>query len=302
MIGLQQLAAELDKKEEAHKAHIKTQTLRPDGSGGYSIGYKASKVPDSSARMASATAKSAGGNVGGSDATTPGRDSADQNVEQLLQKSSGCSGMTTPGIRQRIKGANLVLRNVGLGDDDVAAVLDACRGRRVTEVRRRRLFKLRVQASCSRNSLGVEGDIAYLIRRWPVFTDMKNIRIPPDSCYLEELDVSHNQIGDVGIQSLVAFVATGNLPNLQRLVLNNNPLGELGRCVLGGLRVVRKALEVVTAEEEALPAPESVDDIAVEEQKVPQEVLRELPQEVPEVPQELPQELPAQVVSVDDLD
>lgn len=62
---------------------------------------------------------------------------------------------------------------------------------------------------------------------------------------VEEMDLSHNEIMDVGIQTLVGALANGAAPNLKELRLYENKWGELGRTMLeGGLKVLRKKLVV----------------------------------------------------------
>lgn len=60
-----------------------------------------------------------------------------------------------------------------------------------------------------------------------------------------ELDLSHNCIKDVGVQTLVGALANGVAPNLQELKLYSNEFGELGETMLTkGLPVFRKKLKV----------------------------------------------------------
>lgn len=94
-----------------------------------------------------------------------------------------------------------------------------------------------------------------------------------------ELDLSHNQIRDVGVQALVAALASGGAPNLKELKLYANEFSSLGESMLTqGLPVFRKKLTVhwkepswahivrtVEAEkgkaapEEGAPAPSAAD-------------------------------------------
>jgi len=64
---------------------------------------------------------------------------------------------------------------------------------------------------------------------------------------VEAIDLSHNSIQDVGIQTLVAFLATkDNLPNLRELRLYHNSFGALGATMLTqGLTVFRPKLRVL---------------------------------------------------------
>merc|ERR1711988_570244 len=62
---------------------------------------------------------------------------------------------------------------------------------------------------------------------------------------IEEIDLSHNDIMDTGVQTLVGALANGSAPNLKELRLYENKWGELGRTMLeGGLKVLRKKLVV----------------------------------------------------------
>lgn len=62
---------------------------------------------------------------------------------------------------------------------------------------------------------------------------------------LVELDLSHNNIKDAGVQALVGALANGAAPNLRELRLYSNEFGELGQTMLTqGLPVFRKKLEV----------------------------------------------------------
>merc|ERR1719410_2538900 len=62
---------------------------------------------------------------------------------------------------------------------------------------------------------------------------------------VEELDLSHNHIKDVGIQKLVGVLAAGAAPNLRELRIYSNEFTDLGKVMLTqGLRVFRKKLEI----------------------------------------------------------
>jgi hypothetical protein len=62
---------------------------------------------------------------------------------------------------------------------------------------------------------------------------------------LKDLDLSHNNIKDAGVQALVGALANGAAPNLQELRIYNNDFGELGETMLTkGLPVFRKKLQI----------------------------------------------------------
>lgn len=63
---------------------------------------------------------------------------------------------------------------------------------------------------------------------------------------LEELDLSHNNIKDKGVQDLVAALATGKAaPNLKELRIYKNSFTDLGKTMLmQGLKVFRKKLDI----------------------------------------------------------
>jgi hypothetical protein len=64
-----------------------------------------------------------------------------------------------------------------------------------------------------------------------------------------ELDLSHNQIKDKGIQDLVGCLANGGAPNLKELRCYKNEFGELGTTMLTkGLSVFRKKLTIIHQE------------------------------------------------------
>jgi len=66
---------------------------------------------------------------------------------------------------------------------------------------------------------------------------------------VEELDLSHNKINDVGVQALVAALAAGAAPNLKELRIYSNEFGELGKTMLTqGLSILRKKLKVQAEE------------------------------------------------------
>merc|ERR1712054_171793 len=64
---------------------------------------------------------------------------------------------------------------------------------------------------------------------------------------VKDLNLSFNQITDVGIQTLVTGLATGAAKGLKELLINNNKYGEMGSRMLGGVGMMRKGLKV-TAE------------------------------------------------------
>lgn len=62
---------------------------------------------------------------------------------------------------------------------------------------------------------------------------------------VEEIDLSHNEIMDAGIQTMVGAFANGAAPNLKELRVYENKWGDLGKVMLeSGLRVLRKKLVV----------------------------------------------------------
>ncbi|CAD7933870.1 unnamed protein product [Amoebophrya sp. A25] len=91
--------------------------------------------------------------------------------------------------------------------------------------------------------------------------DMKTIlEVCKDSGYIDTLDISSNRFSDVGMQSLVGFLALpSNLPNLSHVFVGGNPLTELGRCMLAGLRLVRKKVEVLDEVTTPTEEPETND-------------------------------------------
>jgi len=77
---------------------------------------------------------------------------------------------------------------------------------------------------------------------------------------LEELDLSHNEINDKGIQTIVGALANGAAPNLKELRVYENKWGELSKVMLeSGLKVLRKKLvvhmEAPTLKFASTPAP-----------------------------------------------
>merc|ERR1712066_880040 len=88
---------------------------------------------------------------------------------------------------------------------------------------------------------------------------------------ITELDLSHNNIKDRGVQTLVGALANGAAPNLRELRVYNNEFGELGQTMLTqGLPVFRKKLQLHwkepswahLAQKPAAPADASVSPAA----------------------------------------
>lgn len=61
---------------------------------------------------------------------------------------------------------------------------------------------------------------------------------------VKSLNLSFNQITDVGIQSLVTALATGACKSLEVITINNNQFGDMGKRMLGGVKMMRKTLKV----------------------------------------------------------
>merc|ERR1711977_732497 len=59
-----------------------------------------------------------------------------------------------------------------------------------------------------------------------------------------DLNLSFNQIGDVGIQAFVTALASGAAKGLKVLKLDNNPFGDMGKRMLSGVKMMRKGLDV----------------------------------------------------------
>lgn len=71
------------------------------------------------------------------------------------------------------------------------------------------------------------------------------IKILKGNTDLTELDLSHNNIKDQGVQTLVGALANGAAPNLKELRIYKNEFGELGQTMLTqGLPVFRKKMQV----------------------------------------------------------
>jgi len=63
---------------------------------------------------------------------------------------------------------------------------------------------------------------------------------------LKSMNLSFNQITDVGVQALVTALATGAAKGLQEITITNNPLGDMGKRMLDGVKFMRKNLKVQT--------------------------------------------------------
>jgi len=58
------------------------------------------------------------------------------------------------------------------------------------------------------------------------------------------LDLSHNEIGDLGVQALVTAMAMGGAKNLKEFRVTSNKYGHMGRNMLSGLDTMRKGMKV----------------------------------------------------------
>jgi len=67
-----------------------------------------------------------------------------------------------------------------------------------------------------------------------------------DDTNVKSLNISFNQITDVGIQTLVTGIAMGAAKGLTELNVCNNPFAEMGVRMLGGVEMMRKGLKVVS--------------------------------------------------------
>jgi len=66
------------------------------------------------------------------------------------------------------------------------------------------------------------------------------------------LDLSHNEIGDIGVQSLVTAMAMGAAKNLKELrITSNKGIGHMGRTMLTGLDAMRKNTKVLFDRDES---------------------------------------------------
>merc|ERR1711998_452779 len=61
---------------------------------------------------------------------------------------------------------------------------------------------------------------------------------------VKHLNISFNQITDVGVQTLVTGLATGAAKELKELNVANNKFGDMGKRMLGGVGMMRKGLVV----------------------------------------------------------
>jgi len=62
---------------------------------------------------------------------------------------------------------------------------------------------------------------------------------------LTSLDLSHNEISDLGIQGLVTSLAMGGAKGLKELRIISNKYGAMGKTMLGGMCSMRKELKLV---------------------------------------------------------
>ena len=65
------------------------------------------------------------------------------------------------------------------------------------------------------------------------------------------LDVSHNEISDIGVQSLVTAMAMGAAKNLKELRITSNRYGHMGRNMLTGMDAMRKNMKVLFDRDES---------------------------------------------------
>merc|ERR1711977_361388 len=63
---------------------------------------------------------------------------------------------------------------------------------------------------------------------------------------VKQLNLSFNQITDVGVQALVTAMAGGAAKGLEELLIHNNQIGNMGVRMLEGLKFMRKNLKVIT--------------------------------------------------------
>jgi len=96
------------------------------------------------------------------------------------------------------------------------------------------LMEGKVEAACRLSFIGInDEDLGELIQA---------IR---DSEIVEELDLSHNNISDQGVQNLVGSMVNGGFPRLKELKIYANKFTHLGTTMLSqGLRILRKNLTV----------------------------------------------------------
>jgi len=64
------------------------------------------------------------------------------------------------------------------------------------------------------------------------------------SSTLTSLDLSHNEITDIGVQALVTGLAMGGAKNLKELKICRNQYGVMGRNMLAGLQAMRKTMKL----------------------------------------------------------
>jgi len=61
---------------------------------------------------------------------------------------------------------------------------------------------------------------------------------------VKSINLSFNAITDIGIQSLVTALATGACKSLEVITINNNQFGDMGKRMLGGVKMMRKTLKI----------------------------------------------------------
>ncbi|KAJ1445259.1 hypothetical protein M885DRAFT_502750 [Pelagophyceae sp. CCMP2097] len=60
------------------------------------------------------------------------------------------------------------------------------------------------------------------------------------SLRLEKMDLSYNDITDVGLQALIVSLATGAAPKLTKLVVEQTKVSDIGKRMVAGLQMMRK--------------------------------------------------------------
>lgn len=87
---------------------------------------------------------------------------------------------------------------------------------------------------------------------------------------LTALNLSHNAIGDTGVQRLATELARGSCPQLAEMWLGGNAFGALGMEVLGaGLGALRRGLTVRTEDLSAAEAGAAGDELVAEARRPP---------------------------------
>eukprot|EP00656_Telonema_subtile_P020890 TRINITY_DN2194_c0_g2_i2.p1 TRINITY_DN2194_c0_g2~~TRINITY_DN2194_c0_g2_i2.p1 ORF type:complete len:200 (+),score=64.84 TRINITY_DN2194_c0_g2_i2:741-1340(+) len=61
---------------------------------------------------------------------------------------------------------------------------------------------------------------------------------------ISSLDLSHNELTDIGVQQLVTCMAMGGAPNLKELRIVKNKYEKMGQNMLAGLQAMRKNLKL----------------------------------------------------------